>query len=195
MGAKERNEVERLLFRDVAQTLVAERVVVIDESSTHLDMTSAYARAPKGQRAYDTVLRNYGTNVSLIAALRLSGMDAPFVVEGSVNTPVFETYVEHILAPTLQVGDIVIMDNLRPHHADSVRLAIQARGAYILFLPAYSPDLSPIEKAFSKLKAALRRAKALTFDALLDAIAQAIQTISSTDAVGYFSSCGFLNIH
>jgi len=184
-----------MLFRDVAQTLVAQQLVVIDESSTHLDMTSAYARAPRGQRAYDSVLRNYGTNVTLIAALRLSGMDAPFVVEGSVNTPVFEAYVEHVLAPTLQPGDVVIMDNLRPHHADTVRQAIQARGAHILFLPAYSPDLSPIEHAFSKLKAALRRAKALTFDALLEAISHALQTISPTDAIGYFASCGFLNIH
>jgi len=194
LGAKERDEGERLLFKDMAHTLVAEQVVVLDESSTHLDMTSAYARAPKGDRAYAKVLRNYGSNVSLIAALRLSGMVAPWVVEGSVNTPVFEAYIEHILAPTLHHGDIVIMDNLAPHHASAVRDFIQARGACLLFLPAYSPDLSPIEKAFSKLKAFLRRKPALTFDTLLDAIAQALQTISPTDAIGYFSSCGFLNI-
>lgn len=96
MAAKARDVVERLLFSDLAQTLVARRVVVVDESGTHLDMTSAYARAPRGARAVDLVLRNYGCNVSLIAALRLTGMDAAFVVEGSVNSAVFETYTEQV---------------------------------------------------------------------------------------------------
>lgn len=195
VGAKERDVVERLLFSDLAQTLEARRVVVVDESGTHLDMTSAYARAPRGERAVDSVLRNYGRNVSLIAALRLRGMDAPFVVEGSVNTAVFETYTAQILAPTLQPGDIVLIDNLRCHKTDTVRHLIEARGASILFLPAYSPDLSPIEQAFSKLKQFLRRVKALTFDALLDAIAHALLTISPVDAIGFFTDCGFLNLY
>jgi transposase len=194
MGAKERDKVDRLLFSDMAQTMLAKHLVVVDESSTHLDMTSAYARAPHGQRAFDQVLRNYGTNASLSAALRLDGMDAPFVVEGPVNTAVFEAYIQHILAPTLRVGDIVLLDNLSCHKADTVCQLIQACGAHLLFLPAYSPDLSPIEKAFSKLKQFLRRAKARTFQALLDAIAAALQTISASDAIGYFCSCGFLNI-
>jgi transposase len=193
--AKERDVVERLLFSDLAQTLEARRMVVVDESGTHLDMTSAYARAPQGERAVDNVLRNYGCNVSLIAALRLSGMDAPFVVEGSVNAAVFETYTEQILAPTLQPGDSVVMDNLSCHKNDTVRRLIEARGASVLFLPAYSPDLSPIEQAFSKLKQFLRRVKALTVNALLDAIAYALLTISPIDAIGFFTDCGFLNIH
>ena len=177
----------------MAQTLVAKRLVVVDESSTPLDMTSAYARAPRGQRAYAKVLRNYGTNASLIAALRLDGMDAAFVVDGSVNMAVLEAYVEHILAPTLHVGAIVLMDNLSCHKAESVRHLIEARAASVLFVPAYSPDCSPIEQAFSKLKQSLRRTKALTFEAFLDAIAAALQTISPSDAIGYFCAAGFLN--
>lgn len=194
MGAKERDAVARLLFRDVAQTLVARRAVVVDESGTHVDMTRAYARAPRGRRAVDHVRRNYGPHLSLIAALRLTGMDAPFVVEGAVNTAVFETYTQHILAPTLQPGDIVVMDNLSCHQSPTVRQYIEARGASILFLPAYSPDLSPIEQAFAKLKSFLRRVKALTFDTLLEAIATALQSISPIDALGFFASCGFSNL-
>jgi len=194
VGAKERDEVARLLFRDMAQTVEAKHVVVVDESSTHLEMTSAYARAPRGQRAYDQVVRNYGRNASLIAALRLDGMTAPFVVDGSVNTAAFEVYIEGFLAPLLRPGDIVVMDNLSCHKTEAVRHLIEACGASLLFLPSYSPDLSPIEQAFSKLKQALRRRKALTFDTLLDAIVDALQTISPTDALGYFCDAGFLNI-
>ena len=195
MGAKERDAVARLLFSDLAQTLEARRVVVVDESGTHLAMTHAYARAPRGERAVDSVLRNYGCNVSLIAALRLRGMEAPLVVHGSVNTAVFEAYTQQVLAPTLQPGDLVVMDNLSCHKTDTVRQLIEARGASILFLPAYSPDLSPIEQAFSKLKQFLRRVTALTFDTLLAAIADALLTISPTDAIGFFTDCGFLNIY
>ena len=136
MGAKERDEVARLLFRDMAQTVVAKHVVVVDESSTHLDMTTAYARAPRGQRAYDQVVRNYGRNASLIAALRLDGMAAPFVVDGSVNTAAFEAYIEFFLAPILRPGDIVLMDNLSCHRTETVRHLIEACGASLLFLPS-----------------------------------------------------------
>lgn len=195
MGAQERDAGARKLFADLAQTLAAEKVIVVDESSTHRDMTTAYARAPRGERAYDAVLRNYGSNVSLIAGLRLSGMTAPFVIEGSVNTAVFETYIEQVLAPGLHQGDIVIVDNLICHHAKTVQRLIAARGARLIFLPAYSPDLSPIEKAFAKLKAYLRRLRPKTLETLLDAIAQALATISPTDALGFFTSCGYLNIH
>jgi transposase len=186
--------VDRLLFEDVARTVDAERIVVVDESSTHQDMMPAYARAPRGERAMDSARRNYGSNVSLIAGLRLDGLQAPFVIEGSVNTAVFEAYIEHVLVPALRPSDIVLMDNLRCHKTDKVRSLIEAVGAHLLFLPAYSPDFSPIEHAFSKLKALLRRLKAQTFEALIDAIAQALVTISSTDALGYFTDCGFINI-
>lgn len=157
-------------------------------------MTPRYARSRRGQRAYAKVTRNYGSNVTLLSGLRLEGMTAPMVVEGSVTTAVFESYVTEILGPTLRPGDIVILDNLRPHHAQTVQVAIQARGAHLLFLPAYSPDLSPIENAFSKIKQALRRLRAQTLDALLDAIDQALQAISAWDAIGFFVQAGFFNL-
>jgi transposase len=195
-GAKERDVVERLLFQDLASTLAANRVVVVDESSTHLGMTPTHARAPAGQRAYASVLRkrNYSQNVTLLSALRLSGMDAPLVLDGAVNSLAFETYVGQVLCPILSPGDIVLMDNLSCHKSVRVSALIESRGASILWLPRYSPDLSPIELAFSKLKAFLRRAKAITLDALIDAIGQALNTVTSLDALGWFTHCGFLNL-
>jgi len=194
IGALERDEGARTLFRDVASTLPVEKLVVVDESSTHLGMTPLYARAPRGQRAYARTKRNYGQNVTLLSALQLGGMRASMVIEGSTTTPVFETYVEQVLAPILEPGTVVILDNLAAHQADNVQRLVEAKGAHLLFLPAYSPDLSPIEHAFSKIKQALRRAKAQTLDALIDAIAQALAAVSWADTVGWFTSCGFLTL-
>jgi transposase len=140
------------------------------------------------------VQRNYGQNVTLLSALRLGHMPAPMVIEGATTTAVFEAYVEHVLVPILQPDDIVILDNLTAHKSDWVRRLVEAKGARLLFLPAYSPDLSPIEHAFSKIKQALRRAKAQTLDALIDATAQALDSVSWSDTVGWFTHCGFLNL-
>jgi len=186
--------VQRLLFADVLRTVEAQRVIVIDESGTHLGMTPIYARAPRGQRAYDTTLRNYGHNLTLLSGLRLSGVEASMVIEGAVNTAVFETYVREVLCPTLQRGDIVMMDNLSAHKSAAVETLITQRGATILWLPSYSPDFSPIEHAFSKLKTFLRHAKAQTLETLIEAITQGLLTISKTDAIGWFTTCGFLNL-
>lgn len=194
LGAKERDAAQRLLFADVLRTVEAHRVIVIDESGTHLGMTPIYARAPRGQRAYDTTLRNYGHNLTLLSGLRLSGVEASMVIEGAVNTAVFETYVQVVLCPTLQHGDIVMMDNLSAHKSAAVQTLITQRGATILWLPSYSPDFSPIEHAFSKLKTFLRQAKAQTLDTLIQAITQGLLTISPNDAIGWFTSCGFLNL-
>ena len=193
-GAVERDEAERLLFRDVASTLKVEKIKVVDESSTHLGMTPLYARAPCGQRAYAKSRRNYGKNMTLLSALHLGGMQAPMVIEGATTTAVFEAYVEQLLTPLLEPDDVVILDNLAAHKSDKVRSLIQAKGAHLLFLPAYSPDLSPIEHAFWKIKQALRRAKAQTVDTLMDAIAQALDAVSWSDTLGWFTTCGFLNL-
>src|SRR5512143_3421725 len=134
----------------------ARRVVVVDESGTHLDMASRYARAEKGQRADAVQRRNWGKNMSLLAGLTLDGMTAPLVVEGAVTTTVFEAYVRHVLLPTLQPGDIVVLDNLIAHKSKVVRRLLHAKGCQLLFLPAYSPDFSPIEHTFSKIKQFLR---------------------------------------
>lgn len=184
----------RQLWADQAATLPAQRVVVIDESSTHLDMMPRYARAPRGQRAYAKQRRNYGKNVTLLAGLTLNGINAPMVVEGAVTTPVFEAYVRQVLLPTLHPGDIVILDNLIAHKSQTVRALLAARGCRLLFLPTYSPDLSPIENAFSKIKQCLRRLRALTFEALLEAIAAALDLISPCDAIGFFANAGFFNL-
>lgn len=185
---------DRLLFADVISSVPAQRVVVVDESGTHIGMTPTHARAPRGQRAYDTTLRNYGHNLTLLSSLRLSGIDASMVIEGSVNSAIFETYIRDVLGPTLAEGDIVVMDNLRCHKTALVEALVQQRGASILWLPPYSPDFSPIEHAFSKLKAYLRHAKAQTLPTLIEAISQALLAITHLDAIGWFTHCGFLNL-
>ncbi|MBX3084734.1 MAG: IS630 family transposase [Anaerolineae bacterium] len=193
-GALERDEVERVLFRDLARTLPVEKLVIVDESSTHLGMTPIYARAPRGQRAYAKTQRNYGNKVTLLAALRLGGMQAPLVIDAATTTLIFETYIEQVLVPILTPDDVVILDNLAAHKSDKVRCLVEAKGARLLFLPAYSPDLSPIEHAFSKLKQALRRAKARTLEALIAAIAHALTTVTWEDTLGWFTSCGYLTL-
>jgi transposase len=192
LGATERNEEERATWRANASTLPTEALVVIDECGSNIALTPLYARAPKGERARGSVPRNRGKNTTLIAALSLEGMGAALILEGSANTTAFELYVEQLLAPSLHAGQIVIMDNLQAHKSARVRLAIEAKGCQLLFLPGYSPDLSPIEEAFSKLKMALRRAGARTREALEEAIGQALLTITAQDAQGWFQHCGYL---
>ncbi len=194
MRAQERDEGERVLFQDLASTVEAKRLVVIDESGTKVGMTPAYSRAPSGERAYSTMPFNSGRNYTLLSALRLSGMSAPLVIEGAADSAVFEAYIRDILGPTLLPGDLVVMDNVRFHKATTIEALIHQRGASILWLPPYSPDFSPIEYAFSKLKQWLRRAKTTTFDALLNALAEGLDAITQSDALAWFITCGFLNI-
>lgn len=191
MGATERNEEERAAWRKNASKFPTETLVFIDERGSNIALTPLYARAPKGERARGNVPRNRGKNTALIAALALEGMGAALILEGSANTMAFELYVEQVLAPSLHVGQIVVMDNLQAHKSARVRTAIEAKGCQLLFLPGYSPDLSPIEEAFSKLKTALRRAGARTREALEEAIGQTLLTITAQDAQGWFQHCGY----
>ena len=155
-------------------------------------MTRLYARAPKGERAYGSVPRNRGKNTVLIASMSLEGaMGEAMAVEGSTRAFVFEAYVEHFLAPTLEEDHIVVMDNLGAHKTDRVRGLIEERGCRLWFLPAYSPDLNPIEEAFSKVKAHLRKAAARTREALLEAMGEALGAITTRDAAGWFAHCGY----
>jgi transposase len=140
------------------------------------------------------VPRNRGKHTTLIASLSLEGMGAAMILEGSTNGAAFEISVEQLLAPSLHVGQIVVMDNLRAHKGERVRQAIEAKGCQVLFLPGYSPDFSPIEETFSKLKAYLRRAGARTREALEEAICQALLTVSAQDACGWFSHCGYVPV-
>lgn len=133
--------------------------------------------------------------MTLIASMSLSGMGPAFVLDGAADHLAFEVYVEQLLAPSLRPGQIVVLDNLSIHLGSRVKQAIEARGCRLLFLPAYSPDFSPIEEAFSKLKTLLRRAGARTREALQEAIATALELITATDALGWFTHCGYPPSH
>jgi transposase len=167
------------------------RLVFVDECGTHTSMTRRYARAPKGERAYGSVPRNRGKNTTLIASMTMGGMGEAMAVEGSTTGEVFETYVEHFLAPSLEKGQVVIWDNLGAHKGDKVRELIEANGAEVLFLPAYSPDFNPIEEAFSKIKALLKKAASRTREALMEAMGEAFCVVTSQDARGWFTHCGY----
>ena len=163
----------------------------VDESGANRALAPLYGWAPRGVGAWGPAPPNRGPNTSLRAAMAASGLVATMTVEGSTNKEVFLTYLEHVLCPHLRAGQVVVLDNLSVHKNEAVREQIEARGCRLLFLPAYSPDFSPIEHAFSKLKAFLRKAKARTQEALESAIAAGLATLTSEDARGWFAHCGF----
>jgi transposase len=169
----------------------ARQLVIVDETGSNIGLTPLYGWAPQGQRAYASVPRNAGKNTTLMASLSLSGMGAAMILEGATDALAFEQYIEQLLAPSLQLGQMVVMDNLSAHTGPKVRQAIEARGCHLLFLPAYSPDLSPIEEAFSQLKAFLRRAGARSQQDLYEALSHALDAITAHDALGWFAHCGY----
>lgn len=189
--ASERDEEARAAWHLSMQTRDPARLVFVDESGTHLALSPRYAWAPRGQRAPGQVPRNWGKNTTLVAALRLDGLQAPWTIEGAMDTAAFTVYVREVLVPTLQPGQRVILDNLSVHKPAHIRELIEARGCQVVFLPAYSPDFNPIEEAFSKLKTALRRAGARTRETLLEAIAAALATVTAADAHGWFTHAGY----
>lgn len=164
----------------------------MDECGAHTSMTRLYARAPRGERAYGKVPRNRGPNTTLLASMTRRGMGPSLAVEGPTTKAVFEAYVEQVLAPSLRPGQVVILDNLGAHKGERVRELIEGRGCSLLFLPPYSPDFSPIEEAFSKIKALLRKAAVRVRGALVEAIGRAISAVTPEDAMGFFSHCGYL---
>jgi transposase len=175
----------------VRRFVEANELVFVDECGTNIALTRLYARAPKGERAYGKAPRNWGKNVTLIAAMSAQGMGASMSVEGATDGSAFQTYVEHFLLPTLKKGQVVVMDNLQVHKSSRVRELIEGVGASVLFLPAYSPDFSPIEEAFSKIKGILRTIEARTHEALVEAIGIALQAVSRQCALGWFGHCGY----
>ena len=154
-------------------------------------MIRRYGRAPKGERGIGAVPQNYGANVTMLAALGSQGVEAVMTIDGATDAEVFRVYVEQVLRPTLRPGGLVIMDNLRAHKAAGIREAIEQAGAQLWYWPPYWPDLSPIEPCWSKLKTALRTAEARTREALEHAIAQALATITASDARSWFHHCGY----
>jgi len=184
--------VARSAFRERLKSVDASRLVFVDESSTNVALTPRYGRAPRGERAIGKAPRNWGKNVTLISSIGVEGMGASISIEGSSDTDSsFGLYMREVLAPSLKSGQIVLMDNLSVHTSKWVRDLIEERGCKLWLLPSYSPDLNPIEEAFSKVKGLLRKAKARTLQALFEAPAQALDAVSADDALGYFEHCGY----
>jgi transposase len=191
LRASEQKEAERVAWRKQSTGLPSQDLVFVDETGSHIAMTPLYAYAPRGVRAVGKVPRNYGAIMTVIASMSPNGMGPALVLDGAADSLAFAIYVEQLLAPSLRPGQIVILDNLSIHLSSRVKQAIEARGCRLLFLPAYSPDFSPIEEAFSKLKTLLRRAGARSREALQDAIATALDAITALDVLGWFTHCGY----
>ncbi len=166
----------------------------MDEAGSNLAMTRLYGRGAKGERVIETVPQNYGENITMLATLSVAGIEAPMTINGAVDGVVFKVYVEELLSPTLHTGDVVVMDNLPAHKVAGIKELIEARGAKLIYLPPYSPDLNPIEKCWSKIKTYLRKAKARTREELEKALREALLLITEEDAQGWFKSCGY-SIH
>jgi transposase len=190
--AQERDEEARGLWRWLASRFDARRLVFVDESGFNTSMTRLRARAPRGKRAYGKVPRNRGKNTTLIAAITLQGaMGESMTVEGATDALALEAYVEQFLAPALEEGQVVVLDGLGAHRTEKVEELIEARGADLVFLPSYSPDLNPIEEAFSKIKALVRKAGARVREALVEAIGRALAAVTPEDAAGWFIHAGY----
>jgi transposase len=192
VGASERDEFLRAAWRAlVAGKIDAERLVFVDEMGSNTSLAPLHAWAPRGERARCSVPRNRGKNTTLLASMTIEGMGPCVAVVGSTTAAVFEAYVERALAQVLRPGQVVVLDNLGAHKGERVRKLIEGRGCELLFLPPYSPDLNPIEEAFSKVKALLRRAGARTREALVEAMGRALDAVSTKDARGFFGHCGY----
>lgn len=167
------------------------RLIFLDESGVNTDMTRRYGRSYQGDRVHDSAPLNKPTSTTILSSIRADGTTVPMVFCGALNREKFKEYLKLHLLPTLKPGDIVIADNLRAHKGDGIAELLASAGATILYLPPYSPDLNPIEKLWSKIKAFLRMVKARTVPALLDAIPLAFDTVSAQDAIGWFASSGY----
>ncbi len=167
--------------------------VFLDESGAKTNMTRLYGRSPIGERCVDHTPDGHWKTMTMLSAIRLDGViqDATVVVDGPMDAATFLAYTQQFLAPSLRPGDVVVMDNLSSHKGAGIREAIEAAGADLWYLPPYSPDLNPIEKLWSKVKAWLRRVSAKTFDALNDAIADALRAVHPTECPNYFQACGY----
>jgi transposase len=170
---------------------LVKRLKFLDESGAHLGLTRLCGRAAPGERVVEATPGYSGPHYTLIATLGWQEVTAPWIFEGPINRLAFEAYVRSQLLPTLRRGDILVMDNLSAHTGETIRQLIEAQGVRLEFLPPYSPDFNPIELCWSKVKAALRAAKARTLDALVEAVAEALRSISFTDIQNWFAHCGY----
>jgi transposase len=167
------------------------RLVFIDETAATTKMARLRGRAPRGLRCSAAVPHGHWMTTTFTAGLRLDGITAPMLLKGPMDGDAFLAYVQRVLVPSLAIGDVVIMDNLPAHKVTGVREAIEAAGASLVYLPPYSPDLNPIEMAFSKFKALMRAAAARTLDSLWTAAAQAIERYTPAECTNYFAAAGY----
>lgn len=168
-----------------------DRLVFLDETSTPITLTPLRARAPRGQRAVGLVPRGQRPHIAWLATLTPRGLGESLLVRGTVDQRVFAVFVERVLVPSLHPGQIVVLDNLAVHKSARARALIEDAGCHLVFLPPYSPDFNPIEQAFAKLKQALRRRGARSWDAIVAAVADLLPTITSVDAHAFFADAGF----
>jgi transposase len=192
LGAGERDEFLRAAWRMlVAGKVDAERLVFVDEMGANVSLSPLYAWSRRGVRAFGSAPRNWGKNVTLLASITAEGLGPCLAVEGATTREVFEAYLERVLAPTLRSAQVVVMDNLSAHKGGRVREILEGEGCELLYLPPYSPDLNPIEQAFSKVKGLLRKAEARTRSALIGAMGRALDTLTAHDTRGFFGHCGY----
>jgi transposase len=192
VGAVERDEFLEAAWREIVSGRVEpKRFVFVDEMGTNTSLSPLYAWSRRGERAWSSVPRNRGQNTTLLSSMSLEGMGPSMAVVGSTTGEVFEVYIEKVLAPSLRGGQLVVMDNLSSHRGKRVRELIEARGCQLVYLPPYSPDLNPIEEAFSKIKGLIRKAEARTREALVEAMGAAISAITARDAHSFFKHCGY----
>jgi transposase len=181
---------QRREHQEATQRINAGRLIYVDESAATTAMTRTQARAPRGERAVGVVPAKHWSVITMVSAIGLTGILASLIYEGATDEDAFATFVEEVLGPQLCSGDVVLMDNLAAHKSDRVRAAIESRGATQVFLPPYSPDFNPIERAWSKVKAWLRKRAARTKLTLSYAIGEALDRITALDCYGYFKACG-----
>jgi transposase len=176
---------------EVVPALAPAKLVFIDETWAKTNMARTHGYAPRGERLVGAAPHGHWHTTTFVGALTTRGFIAPMVVGGAVNGDVFRAYVEQVLVPELRRGDVVVMDNLGSHTVAGVRAAIEGAGCRLLFLPPYSPDLNPIENAFSKLKRLLRKAAERTVDGLWSAIGRLLDRFSPAECRNYFRHCGY----
>jgi len=178
-------------WRAAQPSLDPTRLRFIDETWATTNMTRRYGRAPAGQRLVEAVPHGHWKTTTFVAALGADGLTAPLVVDGAMTGDLFVAYVERVLVPTLRAGDIVVMDNLSSHKRAEVRQAIEGAGGTLLYLPPYSPDLNPIEQAFAKLKALLRKARERTVEGLWAFLGRALDAFTAPECRNYLRHCGY----
>lgn len=189
--ASERNNYKRGWFRRRVSGIDPGRLIFIDEAAVNTAMTRHFGRAVPGERVVESVPRNYGEQTSMISALGLRGLVATMTLEGAVDTLAFNAYINEVLAAKLNKGDVVILDNLNVHKASQIEQVATTRGARVIWLAPYSPDYSPIEQCWSKIKQALRAAKSRTREELEAALLRAMNMVTSSDIRGWFKHCGY----